>query len=133
MVWKFVKQILFDPKARMIALAVLILVLGVSRLVQLAFFGEPSVKGQASLLCPKCKYAVLKEIDSIYKEKCPKCASPMGFFYKCSECDFEFAFVPKPLEELKGMSPSELRRFKELEAKCPNCMSCKTYKSGSSR
>ena len=128
MLSNFIKSLRSNKKNRMLALAAVITLLALAKIAQMLYLEEPATKGQISLMCTKCKFAIVSDAGSADHEKCQKCGAQMGLHYKCSACDFEFAFIPKPLKDLKGLSPNDLRLFRINEMKCPNCGSTKVMK-----
>jgi len=83
----------------------------------------------------ECKHSAVKKIMDIGNKHdpncvCEKCGKPVGYSFKCEDCDYEFAYIPvevPPPKELKKLKTMGKFQFAQDLQKCPNCGSTRTY------
>ena len=76
-------------------------------------------------ICTKCEYQGVMLITDIQEIKCPKCASNVGYGWKCRSCSREFAVRPQKITRV--MTKKELMLKQKMESQCPNCGSFDTF------
>jgi len=79
----------------------------------------------------RCGFAEIRMMDpkSIGEKHCRRCGGPLGFAWKCPNCDFEFPLV---LSEIPPgtMSHEQELKLRLREWRCPNCGSSDCYQMG---
>ena len=117
-----------------IALAILTIVLCVVVYIQY-FSATPPPEGAFRVVkCPGCGAQYEKMIKDINDSRdansiCSKCKKPLGYAYKCDDCDFEFPVIPaaKPsASEISKMKTMGKLKYVLQARKCPNCGSTST-------
>jgi len=73
----------------------------------------------------------IKDINDRRNPKCTcvKCGKPLGYAFKCDDCDFEFPVIPvdkPPAEEMAKMKTMGKFAYVLQMRKCPNCGSTRT-------
>ena len=95
----------------------------------------PSPEGALRVVkCSACGDQVVKRIKDINDSRdsrtvCAKCSKPMGYAYKCNDCDFEFPVIPvdkPPAAEMAKMKTMGKFNYVLQMSKCPNCGSTRT-------
>ncbi|MFA6292801.1 MAG: hypothetical protein WC637_13520 [Victivallales bacterium] len=84
--------------------------------------------------CSVCGDQVVKMIKDINDKSdtrctCGKCGKPLGYAFKCDDCDFEFPVIPvdkPPAEEMAKMKTMGKFTYVLQMRKCPNCGSTRT-------
>ena len=116
-------------------LGALIIVLGVVVYVQY-FSRTPPPEGALRIVkCAACgdrSVKLIKDINDRHDPKCVcgKCGKPVGYAFKCDNCDFEFPVIPedKPFPEATSKMKT-MGKFKHVLQlrKCLNCGSTQTH------
>jgi predicted RNA-binding Zn-ribbon protein involved in translation (DUF1610 family) len=117
-----------------VILAILTIVLGV--VVYLQYFsGTPPPEGALRVVkCSGCGNKSVNQIKDINDRNdprciCAKCRKPLGYAFKCDDCDFEFSVIPidkPPAGEMAKMKTMGKFTYVLQMRKCPNCGSTRT-------
>lgn len=83
-------------------------------------FSGSSTESKCVRMCKDCHKEVVITTANINDARCPYCGGRLGNAYKCRDCDFEFAVIPKKYE---GLDKKELRKQRIKDYRCPNCFS----------
>ena len=118
----------------LVILAILTIVLGV--VVYVEYFSRtPPPEGAFRVVkCSGCGDQSVKQIKDISdrsdpKSICGKCKKPLGYAFKCGDCDFEYPVIPvdkPPVEEILKMKTMGKFNYVLQTRKCPNCGSIRT-------
>ena len=116
-------------------LAILTIVLAV--VVYVEYFSRtPPPEGALRVVkCSGCNEQSVKMIKDINdrsdpKCTCGKCGKPLGYAFKCEDCDFEFPVIPVDKNtngEFSKMKTMGKFNYVVQTRKCTNCGSTRTY------
>lgn len=119
---------------KIVILSVLTIVL--ASIVYVDYFSRtPPPEGALRVVkCSGCGDQGVKMIKDINDRRdpkciCGKCKKPLGYAFKCDNCDFEYPVIPvekPPAGEMAKMKTMAKFTYVLQERKCPNCGSVST-------
>lgn len=117
-----------------VILAMLAIVLSVVVYKQY-FSSTPAPEGALRVVkCSGCGDQTVKLIKDINDKRdpkciCAKCRKPLGYAFKCEDCDFEYSVIPDgklSAEEISKLKTMGKFNYVMQGRKCPNCSSIRT-------
>ena len=118
----------------LVVLAILTIILGI--VVYGKYFSStPLPEGAFRVVkCSGCGDQSVKQIKDINDSRdpkciCGKCKKPLGYAFKCEDCDFEYPVIPvdkAPTAEILKMKTMGKFNYVLQTRKCPNCGSIRT-------
>lgn len=132
---EMILQLIKSKRAiNIVVLAVLSVILGA--VIYIEYFSRtPPPEGALRVVkCSGCGDKCVNLIKDINDRRDPKCAcvkcgKPLGYAFKCDDCDFEFPLIPldKPsVEEIGKMKTMGKFNYVLQTRKCVNCGSIRT-------
>lgn len=119
---------------KIVILGILTIVFGV--VVYIEYFSRtPPPEGSLRVVkcsgCNEKSVNLIKDISDSHDPKCTckKCGKPLGYAFKCEECEFEFPVIPidkPPTGEMSKMKTMAKFNYVLQVRKCPNCGSTRT-------
>ena len=119
---------------KIVMLGVLTIVLAVVVYIEFLSRTPPPEGALRIVKCSGCGDQVVKRIKDINDRRdpkctCGKCGKPLGYAFKCEDCDFEFPVIPvdkPPAGEVAKMKTMGKFNYVLQMRKCPNCGSTRT-------